>query len=195
VLDEPTIGLHPRDTDRLLNLLRALRDRGNSVVVVEHDPAAIAAADYVVELGPGSGEKGGSVVFTGPYAACSRRYRHRPLHLRPRADARHPPKRRPTRHWLKLRGARLHNVQGVDIDIPLGEMTVVTGVSGSGKSTLVHDVLYRALEGRSATARRRPSGTSARPSATTTTSRGSRPSTPSCSWTRRPSASRTGRTR
>jgi excinuclease ABC subunit A len=148
VLDEPTIGLHPRDTDRLLKLLAALRDRGNSLVVVEHDPAAIAAADHVVEMGPGSGEKGGSVVFTGSYAqlhdadTATGRY----------VSGREPPvpanRRRTTRHWLKLKGARLHNVQGVDISIPLGEMTVVTGVSGSGKSTLVHDVLYRALESR-----------------------------------------------
>jgi excinuclease ABC subunit A len=148
VLDEPTIGLHPRDTDRLLALLAALRDRGNSLVVVEHDAAAIAAADHVVELGPGSGEKGGSIVYTGSFAdladadTATGRY----------VSGREPPvpasRRRTTRNWLKLKGARLHNVQGVDISIPLGEMTVVTGVSGSGKSTLVHDVLYRALESR-----------------------------------------------
>jgi excinuclease ABC subunit A len=150
VLDEPTIGLHPRDTDRLLALLGALRDRGNSVVVVEHDPAAIAAADHVVELGPGSGEKGGTIVFQGSYSelAAADTATGRYISGRePAAPA--PPRRRPpTRHWLRLRGARLHNVQGVDIDVPLGELTVVTGVSGSGKSTLVHDILYRALETR-----------------------------------------------
>jgi excinuclease ABC subunit A len=146
VLDEPTIGLHPRDTDRLLSLLAALRDRGNSVVVVEHDPAAIAAADHVIELGPGSGEKGGTVVFTGTYGQLAGADTATGRYVSGREAA--PPRApgRPTRHWLRLRGGRLHNVRGVDIDVPLGELTVVTGVSGSGKSTLVHDVLYRALE-------------------------------------------------
>jgi excinuclease ABC subunit A len=146
VLDEPTVGLHPRDTDRLLALLARLRDAGNTVLVVEHDPAAIAAADHIVELGPGSGERGGSVVFQGRYdellaadTATGRFLSGREpppqLSRRPLYDAR-----------LRLTGARLHNLQGVDIEIPLGTLTVVTGVSGSGKSTLVHDVLYRALE-------------------------------------------------
>jgi excinuclease ABC subunit A len=148
VLDEPTIGLHPRDTDRLLGLLAALRDRGNSVVVVEHDPAAIAAADHVVELGPGSGEKGGAVVFTGTFHELGRADTATGRYVSGREPAVPPSKRRPTRNWLKLHGARLHNVKSVDISVPLGEMTVVTGVSGSGKSTLVHDVLYRALESR-----------------------------------------------
>jgi excinuclease ABC subunit A len=148
VLDEPTIGLHPRDTDRLLALLAALRDRGNSVVVVEHDAAAIAAADHVIELGPGSGEKGGTVVFTGTYAELAHADTATGRYISGREPPVPPSRRRPTRHWLKLRGARLHNVRGVDIDVPLGELTVVTGVSGSGKSTLVHDVLYRTLEAR-----------------------------------------------
>jgi excinuclease ABC subunit A len=148
VLDEPTIGLHPRDTDRLLALLAALRDRGNSVVVVEHDPAAIAAADHVVELGPGSGEKGGTIVFTGTYPELGQADTATGRYVSGREPPPPASRRRPTRHWLKLRGARLHNVRGADIDIPLGEMTVVTGVSGSGKSTLVHDILYRALEAR-----------------------------------------------
>ncbi|CAN5727540.1 excinuclease ABC subunit UvrA [soil metagenome] len=148
VLDEPTIGLHPRDTDRLLALLAALRDRGNSVIVVEHDAAAIAVADHIVELGPGSGEKGGSIVFTGDYEALGAADTATGRYVSGREPLVPPARRRSTRHWLKLIGARLHNVQGVDIEVPLGEMTVVTGVSGSGKSTLVHDVLYRALEGR-----------------------------------------------
>ena len=148
VLDEPTIGLHPRDTDRLLALLAALRDRGNSVVVVEHDPAAIAAADHVIELGPGSGEKGGTVVFEGSYPALSEADTATGRYVSGREPALPQSRRRPTRNWLRLKGARQHNVKSVDIDVPLGEMTVVTGVSGSGKSTLVHDVLYRALEGR-----------------------------------------------
>jgi excinuclease ABC subunit A len=144
VLDEPTIGLHPRDTDRLLALLAALRDRGNSLVVVEHDPAAIAAADHVVELGPGSGEKGGSIVYSGSYADLFHADTATGRYVSGREAGAPAGKRRPTRNWLKLKGARLHNVKGVDISIPLGEMTV----SGSGKSTLVHDVLYRALESR-----------------------------------------------
>ncbi|HSJ24201.1 MAG TPA: excinuclease ABC subunit UvrA [Longimicrobiales bacterium] len=148
VLDEPTIGLHPRDTDRLLALLAALRDRGNSVVVVEHDPAAIAAGDHVVELGPGSGEKGGTIVFTGTYAELEQADTATGRYVSGREPMTPAGRRRTTRNWLKLKGARLHNVKGVDIAVPLGEMTVVTGVSGSGKSTLVHDVLYRALESR-----------------------------------------------
>jgi excinuclease ABC subunit A len=148
VLDEPTIGLHPRDTDRLLALLAALRDRGNSVVVVEHDPAAIAAADHVIELGPGSGEKGGQVVFEGSYTALNSADTATGRYVSGREPPVPPARRRATRYWLRLKGARQHNVKGVDIEVPLGEMTVVTGVSGSGKSTLVHDILYRALEAR-----------------------------------------------
>jgi excinuclease ABC subunit A len=147
VLDEPTVGLHPRDTDRLLALLRKLRDSGNTVVVVEHDQAAIRAADYIVELGPGSGEKGGSVVYAGDVdgllASGTATGEFLTRDSPPPPAGRHP---RVQRRVLRLRGARLHNLQGVDVDIPLGMLTVVSGVSGSGKSTLVHDVLYRALE-------------------------------------------------
>jgi excinuclease ABC subunit A len=148
VLDEPSIGLHPRDMDRLLGLLARLRDGGNTVIVVEHDLEAIRMADWMVELGPESGENGGRVVFNGPVSDAAKS----PLtgkYLTGERTIPLPEKRRKTGpRWIRLTGAREHNLRGVDIKIPVGTLTAVTGVSGSGKSTLVHDILFRALEQR-----------------------------------------------
>ncbi len=147
VLDEPTVGLHPKDTDTLLALLRRLRDAGNTVVVVEHDSASVRSADHVVELGPGSGEDGGHVVFEGSPTELLRKDTVTGRFLSGRSPVPVPDRRRAVDGpRLSLRGARLHNVRDVDVDIPHRAMTAVTGVSGSGKSTLVHDILFRALE-------------------------------------------------
>jgi excinuclease ABC subunit A len=147
VLDEPSIGLHPRDTQRLIDILKSLRDLGNTVLVVEHDPDTIQAADCIIDLGPGAGELGGKLLFAGSYAAMleehkslTGRYLSGELRI-PVPNVRHKPAGR----FLRLYGASLHNLQDLDLMIPLGTLTVVTGVSGSGKSTLVHDVLYKAL--------------------------------------------------
>ena len=147
VLDEPTVGLHPKDTSALLALLGQLRDAGNSVVVVEHDPLAIREADHVLELGPASGDKGGSVVFQGSPDELAGADSATGLYISGRSGIPVPAERRRVDGArLSLTGGRLHNLEGVDVEIPLVAMTVVTGVSGSGKSTLVHDLLYHALE-------------------------------------------------
>lgn len=146
VLDEPTVGLHPRDTGALLDLLGRLRDTGNTVIVVEHDAHAIRVADHVVELGPASGELGGEVVFEGTPAGLEEVDTVTGRYLSGRTPILPGAPRPLDGPCLILEGARQHNLRGVDMEVPLGTLTVVSGVSGSGKSTLVHDVLYRAAE-------------------------------------------------
>jgi excinuclease ABC subunit A len=150
VLDEPSVGLHPRDTERLVGILRALREQGNTVVVVEHDPDIVAAADYVIDLGPGAGDQGGRVVFEGTIRALRKETRSLTAKYL-RGDLQIPVparRRRGNGLFLTVRGANLHNLKDLDVRVPLGAFTVVTGVSGSGKSTLVHDVLGASLRRR-----------------------------------------------
>lgn len=144
VLDEPTVGLHPRDTDRLMNVVEALRDCGNTVVVVEHDPDVIARADRILDLGPEAGERGGEVIFDGAPGDLMRRPDLSPTAQRQAAGARRiaPPSRgRTPSGWIEIKGAREHNLKNLDARIPLGVICCVTGVSGSGKTTLIRDIL------------------------------------------------------
>src|SRR5437660_770582 len=147
VLDEPSIGLHSRDTHRLIKILHDLRDLGNTILVVEHDPDVMRAADRILDLGPGAGENGGKVIGAGTYAEIQKmpgsltgRYLSHDLRIQlPTA------RRKPGPQQIKIYGARAHNLKELDLTIPLGMIVAITGVSGSGKSTLLHDVLYQAL--------------------------------------------------
>ncbi|HEY3825467.1 MAG TPA: excinuclease ABC subunit A, partial [Bryobacteraceae bacterium] len=150
VLDEPSIGLHSRDTARLIRILHELRDLGNTIIVVEHDPEVMRAADHIIDLGPGAGEHGGNIVFEGGFPAliADKNGSLTGHYLRHEMEVSLPKNRREMnpRKALRFFGARLHNLKGIDVTIPLRLLTVVTGVSGSGKSTLVHDIVYKSLQ-------------------------------------------------
>jgi excinuclease ABC subunit A len=148
VLDEPSIGLHPRDNQRLIHILENLRDIGNTVLVVEHEPEMMTAADKVIDIGPGAGELGGEVVFSGtPEELIGSSPSLTGRYLRGEMEIKQPKTRRqPGARQIQIRGASEHNLKAVDLDIPLGMMVCITGVSGSGKSTLVHDILYAGIK-------------------------------------------------
>ena len=147
VLDEPSIGLHSRDTHRLIKILHNLRDLGNTILVVEHDPDIMKSSDRILDLGPGAGENGGKVIATGTYAEIKKnpasltgRYLAEELRIQLPSN-----RRKPGPQAIEIRGARAHNLKSIDLKIPLGMIVAITGVSGSGKSSLLHDVLFQAL--------------------------------------------------
>ena len=157
ILDEPSIGLHSRDTDQLIKVLKELRDLGNTVVVVEHDEEIIRAADYIIDIGPKAGRLGGEIVYEGDMNDLqpnSGSYTVRYLLNEEQIDI--PLSHRPWNNYIEVKGARENNLKGIDVKFPLNVMTVVTGVSGSGKSTLVRDIFYQALKREYSEASERP---------------------------------------
>ncbi len=146
ILDEPSIGLHPRDTDRLISIMHNLRDLGNTVIVVEHDEAVIRQADEIIDMGPGAGELGGEVVFQGKLDTMLGAGTLTADYMTGVKEVALPLVRRPKINSINIKGARENNLKGVDVEIPLNAITVVTGVSGSGKSTLVRSILYPAIK-------------------------------------------------
>ena len=145
VLDEPSIGLHPRDNERLIKVLKRLRDLGNTVLVVEHDEEIMNACDYIIDIGPEAGTQGGHVVAEGTLKKILRSSGLTAQYLSGERSIPLPKKRRSAKKWLQLKGAREHNLKNIDIEIPLGCLTVVSGVSGSGKTSLIKKILYPAL--------------------------------------------------
>jgi excinuclease ABC subunit A len=157
VLDEPTIGLHQRDNERLITLLRDMRDTGNSIILVEHDEQTIRSADYILDLGPAAGETGGFKVAEGDLGAIlSSQDSLTSQYLRKDRVIPMPSPRRKPRNWLVVSEAAEHNLKNIDVRIPLSVLTVITGVSGSGKSTLIHDILYKSLLNRFYKAKQKP---------------------------------------
>ena len=150
ILDEPSIGLHPRDTERLIKVLKRLRDLGNTVIVVEHDEEIIRAADELIDMGPRAGEFGGEVIYQGPPEGLGNAFPERSLTLQYLSGMRKRYVRtlRPWQYSITVQGAREHNLKDIDVRIPLGALVVVTGVSGSGKSSLIGDILYPAMKRR-----------------------------------------------
>lgn len=146
ILDEPSVGLHSKDTTKLIKILKHLRDIGNSVIVVEHDPEIIKEADYIIDIGPDAGRLGGSVVFEGKFEQLKDYDTHTALYLTNRKEIEVPEKRRKWRDYIELYGAREHNLKNIDVKIPLKCKVVITGVSGSGKTTLIKKTLYVALK-------------------------------------------------
>ena len=145
ILDEPSIGLHSKDTERLINVLNALRDLGNTVIVVEHDEAIMAAADYVIDIGPEAGSFGGEVMASGTFKSLLKSNTLTAQYLNGSLEIEVPKKRRTSKYSVTIKGAREHNLKNIDVTFPLNMLTVVTGVSGSGKSTLVKRIVYPAL--------------------------------------------------
>ena len=146
ILDEPSIGLHSRDTDRLIHVLRQLQQLGNTVIVVEHDEEIIRAADYIIDIGPNAGRLGGEIVYQGDMKDLQKgSSSHTVRYLLGEEEIPVPQHHRPWNNYIELKGARENNLKGINVRFPLNVMTVVTGVSGSGKSTLVRDIFYRAL--------------------------------------------------
>jgi excinuclease ABC subunit A len=144
VLDEPSIGLHPRDNHRLVRILKGLRDLENTVVVVEHDPEIISQSDFMLDLGPGAGEAGGEVMYFGPTAAVTHSLTGQ--YLRGKKSIPLPEKRRKPDRWITVKGASENNLKNLDVKIPLGLFVCLTGVSGSGKSTLAEEILYKGIK-------------------------------------------------
>ena len=146
ILDEPSIGLHPRDTERLISVLKSLRDLGNTVIVVEHDEDIMKAADYIIDIGPEAGTHGGEVVAAGTYEELLKANTLTGKYLSGRLTIEVPKKRRTSPHYITLVGCRENNLKNIDVTFPLDMLTVITGVSGSGKSTLVKKLLYPAIQ-------------------------------------------------